>query len=319
MRHSLIALAALARAGAQIVEGVLPAGLFCESWIGGIEGEGRDVADGLGAGALERGAGARQGGSDNAPEVVRGNAHAGTRVLERLLQLLLVLQDALVTGSFVVIHLRPRAGEPLGVGLLLDRLGERFGLPAVDARRLHPVLDTLLDDLAGGAELLLDHLGLAHQRVEHDVGLALLVFEIAAEHLFRGLKLAINAAVALLQPRRIPGQIEVDQVGAPSLQVDALARGVGADQDTKGFLGGVSIEGSLHLLAAILAGGAGEDADALVDAVGIGERLVETLFQPAPRVLPFGEDDEAAIIPRQCRTAGCFLSTGPASARGHPA
>ena len=174
---------------------------------------------------------------------------------------------------------------------------ERLRLAAIDTRRLHPVLDPLLDDLAGRAELLLDHLGLAHQRFEHNVGLALLVFEVAAEHLFRRLKLAVDAAVALLQPRRIPGQIEVDEVGAPSLQVDALARGVGADQDTQGLLRGVGVEGGLHLLAAILAGGAGEDADALVDAVGIGERFLEALFQPAPRVLPFGEDDQPAIVP----------------------
>ena len=210
-------LAASARAGAQIVEGVLPAGLFCESWIGGIEGKDRDVADGPGAGALERGAGAHQRRADDAPEVVRGNAHAGTRGFERLLQLLLVLQDALVTGSFLVVHLVARACEPLGVGLLLDRLCERLGLATVDARCLHPVLDALLDDLAGGAKLLLDHLGLTHQSVEHDVGLALLVSEIAAEYLFRGLKLAIDAAIALLEPRRIPGQIEMQEFEAPSL------------------------------------------------------------------------------------------------------
>lgn len=76
-----------------------PAGLFCESWIGGIEGEGRDVANALGVGSSSE-VPAPQGGSDKTSEVVRGNAHAGARVFERLLQLLLILQDALVTGLF---------------------------------------------------------------------------------------------------------------------------------------------------------------------------------------------------------------------------
>ncbi len=62
--------------------------------------------------------------------------------------------------------------------------------------------DALLDHLAGGAELLADHLGLAHQRLEHDVGLALLVAEVAAEDLLGRLELAVDAAVALLEARR---------------------------------------------------------------------------------------------------------------------
>ncbi len=82
-----------------------------------------------------------------------------------------------------------------------------------------------------------NHLGLAHQRFQHDVGLALLVAEIAAEHLLGRLQLAIDAAVALLQPRRVPRQVEMDEVGAPGLQVDAFARGVGADEDAQRLLG----------------------------------------------------------------------------------
>ena len=150
---------------------------------------------------------------------------------------------------------------------------------------------------------LLDHLGLAHQRLEHDVGLALLVAEIAAEDLLGGLELAVDAAVALLEPRRVPRQIEMDEIGAIGLEVDALARRVGADQDAQRLLGRIGIEGGLHLLAAILAGGAGEDGDPLVRLVGVGERFAEPLLQPAPRVLPFGEDDQPAIVPGRCRTA----------------
>jgi hypothetical protein len=47
---------------------------------------------------------------------------------------------------------------------------------------------------------------------------------------------ACGAAVALLEPRWIPGQVEIDEVRAVSLQVDTFAGGIGADQDAQRFL-----------------------------------------------------------------------------------
>ena len=52
-----------------------------------------------------------------------------------------------------------------------------------------------------------------------------------------GMAVAVNASITLLQPRRIPRQIEVDEVAAPGLQVDALASSVGAEQDAQRLLG----------------------------------------------------------------------------------
>ena len=72
--------------------------------------------------------------------------------------------------------------------------------------------DPLLDHLAGRAELALNDLGLAHQRFEHDVGLALLITEVSAENLLGRLQLAIDATVALLKAGGIPWQIEMDEV-----------------------------------------------------------------------------------------------------------
>jgi hypothetical protein len=119
--------------------------------------------------------------------------------LQRLLQVLLVFQQPCVTGLLVVIHLGPGARQPFGVGLLFDGLGERGRSAAIDAAFRETIGNPLLDHLAGGAELVANDGGLAHEGVEHDVGVALLVAEITAEHLGGGLELAVDAAVALPQ------------------------------------------------------------------------------------------------------------------------
>ncbi len=46
-----------------------------------------------------------------------------------------------------------------------------------------------------------------------------------------GLAVAVDAPVALLEAVGIEGQLQVDQVMAPRLKVQALGRRVGADED----------------------------------------------------------------------------------------
>ena len=46
---------------------------------------------------------------------------------------------------------------------------------------------------------------------------ALGVAEVAAEDLLRRLELPVDAAVALLEPGRVPGQVEMDEVVAAGL------------------------------------------------------------------------------------------------------
>ena len=270
-RHALAPfadpLAALSRTLAQIVESVLPAGFLGKCRIVGIEPEGSGVADSFRPLAVEIDAGARQGGTDHALEVVRADSDAFARAFECVSQLLLLLHDARISCALVVIHLGARAGQPLRVGFLLDRLRERRRRATINAALREAIGDPLLDHLPGGAELALNHLGFAHQSLEHDVGFALLVTEIAAEHLLRRLQFAIDAAVALLKTRRVPGQIEMDEVGAIGLKIDAFARRVGADEDAERLLRRIGIECRLDLLAAILAGGTGEYSDAVVDLV----------------------------------------------------
>ena len=40
-----------------------------------------------------------------------------------------------------------------------------------------------------------------------------------------------------------------------------------------------------------------ERSDALIRPVGPGERFPEAPFKPAPRVLPFSEDDQPTVVP----------------------
>ncbi len=46
----------------------------------------------------------------------------------------------------------------------------------------------------------------------------------------------VNAAVALLHPVGVPGQLEVNQVMAVFVQVEAFAGNVGGDQESQGAL-----------------------------------------------------------------------------------
>ena len=77
-------------------------------------------------------------------------------------------------------------------------------------RRSRP-LDVVLDHPGEAAELALDRLGLPHQDVEHPILLALGQLEVAAAHFRRGLELAVNAPVSLLDAPRIPRQVEVEK------------------------------------------------------------------------------------------------------------
>ena len=208
--------------------------------------------------AVEIDAGARQSGTHDALEIIGANSDAFARAFERIPQLLLLRDNARISGALLVIHLSTCTSQPLRVGFLLDRLRERGRRAAIDAALCEAIGDPLLDHLSGGAELTLNHFGLAHQGLEHNVGFALLVTEITAEHLLGRLELAIDAAVALLETRRVPGQIEMDEIGAIGLKIDAFARRVGADENAQRLLRRIGIECRLHLLAAILAGGAGE-------------------------------------------------------------
>ncbi len=58
---------------------------------------------------------------------------------------------------------------------------------------------------------------------------------------------------------RVPRDVEVEEVGAVALEVHALARGVGGDEDADRVLVGRAVEGALDLLALVVGHAAVED------------------------------------------------------------
>ena len=78
------------------------------------------------------------------------------------------------------------------------------------------------------------------------------------------LAVAVDAADALLEPVRVERDVEVDQSVAVVLEVDALAGGVGGEQDPHGRLGGVLVESGTDQLAGLGVGAALDDLDAFV-------------------------------------------------------
>ena len=126
------------------------------------------------------------------------------------------------------------------------RLGDLGALDPAAAQRLD---QPLVEHGAEPAELAIDRLGLLDDPAEDRVLLAVLVEEVAAIDRRRRLELAVDAAVALLEPGRVPGDVVVEEVGAVLLEVQALAGRVGGEQDPDGVVGGVGVERLLDLLA----------------------------------------------------------------------
>ena len=131
-----------------------------------------------------------------------------------------------VDGATVMRHRgRPRRSRrPAGQSRAADALAERLGQLGID-------------DLGQAAEFLLDRLRLADQHLQNAIFGPLRVDEVMAEDLGLGLELAVDAAVALLHAAGIPGHVEVEQVPAMRLQVEAFAGGVGGNQDAHRVFG----------------------------------------------------------------------------------
>ena len=114
--------------------------------------------------------------------------------------------------------------------------------------RLKSLREALADDLSGRSELLANALRLADEGLQDDILGALLIDEIAAPDLRRWLQFSADAAVALFEPRRVPRQIDMDEVVTLHLKVDAFARGVGADQDAQRLVRRIGIEPALGVV-----------------------------------------------------------------------
>ena len=113
------------------------------------------------------------------------------------------------------------------------------------------------------------------------------------------LAVAVDAADPLFEPVRVERDVVVDQAVAVALQVDALAGGVGGQQDADRVLGRVGLERQPQLLALV----AGDAAVQLRDVRGVHALLTQQRGKPALRVAVLGEHDHALVRPVPVRPA----------------
>ena len=112
------------------------------------------------------------------------------------------------------------------------------------------------------------------------------------------LAVAVNAAVALLHPVRVPGDLEVHQAVAVVLQVDALGSGVGGQQDAHEALCGAGLERGLDALALRVVHAAVQRQQALAGGQPLRR---QDLLQPVLGGPVLGEEDHPLVGPLAVR------------------
>jgi hypothetical protein len=229
-------------------------------------------------------------------------------LLEELLQVAEALGELGVAGG---VELAADDG-PGVVGLLGGgrvELGDALGQGAAGQAAGEHGQDAVTHDGGEAAELAGDGVALGGEAREHGVFGQVLVPEVVAPHLGRRLQHAVDAAVALLDAGGVPREVEVEEVGAVGLEVDALARGVGGHEDAQGVLLGVGVEGRFEGLALVLVLRPVQAADARVVAVGALDGPAELIDQPRARVGKLREHDHPPGQPGRVfgvgRSEGC--------------
>jgi hypothetical protein len=96
----------------------------------------------------------------------------------------------------------------------------------------------------------------------------------------------------------------VNEVVATPLEINALARCVSADKNTKGIFCRICVEAALQLFAALKRRRAGKGRDPIVG-LQIVKRFRQTFFDPAPCVLVFGEENKPPVVPVAIRRHVC--------------
>ena len=129
---------------------------------------------------------------------------------------------------------------PASAALMTSFGSTPLALRRAGARRAKCRWISLADDLVDRAEVLLD-LGDLLRDAGHEVGVGgvgrrVVVGDEVEDLRLAGLAVPVDPADALLQPRRVERDVEVDQAVAVRLQVDALAGGVGGEQHPDRFL-----------------------------------------------------------------------------------
>ena len=189
-------------------------------------------------------------------------------------------------------------GAALVVGLLdpIDLGHDEIGVLPVDASS-EQFGDAGLDDRRRAAELFPDDFGLLDEASQHAVFRPLRVDEIAAIDARRRLEFAVDAAIALFKATRVPGQVEMEEVAAMPLKVQAFARGIGRDQDAERVVGGRGVECPFDILPAVGQSRTAENCDPILSALCMRDGLAQQALKPAPCVRVFGKDQHTAFCP----------------------
>jgi hypothetical protein len=278
---------------AEGVEGLDPGGVASE-----VGGDGAEIpanaAVGRGGLGRRRGPGEAEGSPEGGLERPFIEAQVVPGSGEDLLQRLQVFVDLL--GPTSIQLLVPFLLDPGVVLGLVEAVGELVPLPVSDAS-IEEGGQASLDDLALAAEFFLDGEGAADQDLEDVVLGALEEDEVVTVDDGSALELAVDTAVALLHAGGVPGDVEVKEVGAVVLEVDALAGRVGGDEDAERRGARILVEGVLDLLAGVLVEAAVEGADAVLDVAQASEGLGELAEQVILGGRVLGEEEDAAVTP----------------------
>ena len=149
-------------------------------------------------------------------------------------------------------------------------------------------------------EALADRARLAQQDVEHDeVDLVVGAVEQDGADLGPLLAVAVDPALALLQPVRVPGQVVVEHGVEMVLEVDPLRQAVGGDQDPLLRAGQL-----LDLLPALLVAQGTRDRAH----VGAGQQLAELVGEVVGGVDEAAEDDRPVAVGEQLGDDGPWPS-----------
>ena len=192
---------------------------------------------------------------------------------------------------------------PLQVELILDRLEmpletgqlrlEKAGIFS-QQQALEERLDDLLAVAGHGhrdAQRIANRFMFAQQHIQHDA-IDLVVDAIIGDNFdaLAWLAIAVDPALALFMPGRVPGQVILRDSVKGMLQVDALAEAIGADQQTPGAPGQIS-HAALALGRRQLPGHA-TDFDAR-------QRLAQLALQVADRGDEAAENDRLIVTLEQ--------------------
>ena len=112
------------------------------------------------------------------------------------------------------------------------------------------------------------------------------------------LPVPVHAAIALLHAVRVPGNLDMDQLGAMVLQVYTLGSGIGRQQDADGGFLGMGLERGLDRFALVVGHPAVDHHQAPLGGEAFPRQQV---MQPLLGGAVFREEDDPLFVPLPAR------------------